>query len=337
MVSMLLRRSILVLAILGTLAFTLIASVKPFFVAIRLENSNIMGFKYSGSVQCPSPPAGWDPTTATPAQLRFYGLSLPPAKSGVAYQDWVVRMRHATHHVCTPGVASHEHTDVYRSGTAGSNGDYWSGYINTNGNGPYTFYFIEAEWYVPSYSGTNNSQRALQWVGIGGYGSNNLWQAGTETDHAEGYRFWYEDVPNDNIIYAGPTVHSGDFVYVEVDYNYNVRNEAFLSMYNQNNGQYWSTQKSFVPGGNSVEWILERTSCGTSKNYALAPITNLNWSDAYEENTYSGNYVVPITNWGTLYETTMYQNGVDLSDNSGIGSDGASFTTYYHHPGTSYC
>src|SRR6478609_5731951 len=97
-------------------------------------------------------------------------------------------------------------------------GDYWSGYIDESSG----FNYVSGDWDVPCYSGTNNSQRALEWVGLGGFNGTNLWQAGTESDHAEGYRFWWEYLPGANIIYAGPSVSCNQAVNVEVDYNYSV-------------------------------------------------------------------------------------------------------------------
>jgi hypothetical protein len=192
---------------------------------------------------------------------------------------------------------------------------------------------------VPCYSGTNNSQRALEWIGIGGYSSSQLWQAGTETDHAEGYRFWWEKVGAGGvpIQYQGPAVACGNYVDVEVDYNYSVLGKAYLWMQNYTNGQYWSHQESFVPSNNSAEWIVERTSCGSGKNYALAPFGSVNWDSAYAANTTTGGNVGQPITYYNYSELPMYQNGVDLSDNSGLGSGGTTFTTYYHSSGVSYC
>lgn len=333
-----LRQGVSALAILGSLVLLPAGSVSPVFAAPQPGNGNVSSVEYSGTLECPSPPVGWDPRTATVDQLHFYGLPLPPARSGTAYLKWVDNMRHATQHVCPKGVASKYHTDTLHQGTFGSNGDYWSGYIATaTSNG---FDQTQANWTVPCYSGTNNSQRALQWVGIGGDGSSNLWQAGTETDHAEGYRFWWEKVApvgGVSIQYQGPAVGCGNYVDVEVDYNYTVPGQAYLWMQNYSTGNYWDHQESFAPSNNSAEWIVERTSCGTNTNYALAPTSKVNWDSAYAANTtVDYNDDLPISNWN-YYQANMYQNGVDLSDNSGLGSGGTTFTTSYHNSGVSYC
>lgn len=52
-------------------------------------------FPYSGSAKCPSPPTGWNPATATVAELRFYGLPLPHASSGPSYEQWLDQMHHS--------------------------------------------------------------------------------------------------------------------------------------------------------------------------------------------------------------------------------------------------
>ncbi len=304
--------------------------------ASRSQNGSGDSFTYSGSRECPSPPTGWDPTTATAAQLRFYGLPLPHASEGPAYQTWVDNMQHVRQRICGGEVVSKYHTDTLSThagiGTAGTNGDYWSGYADTASG----FNFINGEWDVPCYSGTSNSQRALEWIGLGGYNSSNLWQAGTETDHANGYRFWYEYVPGSNIIYAGPAVACGDSVYVALDYNQTVPGKSYVYMYNYVNGQYWSTSKSFVPSNNSAEWIVERTSCGTNKNWALTPFGTVSWwSLSAASSNYANDVNEPLTYFSHA-ELNMYQNGVDLSDNSTV-SGGNSFATFYHNSGTSYC
>lgn len=212
-------------------------------------------------------------------------------------------------------------------------GTIWSGYaVDYASNG---FDVAQGYWYVPCYYGANYYARTVQWIGLGGWGSSHLWQAGTETDAAEGYRFWYEFVPGSNIIYAGPAVTCNDFVYVHVDYDYTYYNLAYVYMWNRNNGQYWSTTKSFVPSNNSAEWIVERYSCG-SDNWELTYTSDVYWSSASAANTtvYS-NGTQPFTDFW-YSQLNMYQNGVDLSDNSGVYSTD-DFTTYYHHPGTSTC
>lgn len=129
----------------------------------------------------------------------------------------------------------------------------------------------------------------------------------------------------------------GNQVSVEVDYNYSVSGKAYLLMQNYSNGQYWSYSESFAPSENSAEWIVERPGCPKGyDNWALTATDNVNWSAAQAANTNNSNIGEPIS-WYANTPLTMYQNGVDLSDNSRPGAGGASFTTYYHSSGISYC
>ncbi len=244
--------------------------------------------------------------------------------------NWLNKMRHLSQRICGEGVVGRKHTE-----TDASNGTYWSGYDATNGG----FNYANADWQVPCYSGSNSKQLALEWVGIGGDSGTHLFQAGTESDYPDGYRFWWEDVPrHQSIVYAGPSVYCGNKVNSYVSYNYDVAGQAYLWMYNYQNGQYWSyaDTASFIPGSNSAEWIVERPACQTG-NYALAPISNVNWTNGWAGSTTSDNDLAQSIEAFAPEEPTIVQNGVLLSDNSGIGYDGESFTTYYHASGVSYC
>lgn len=332
------HRGVSVLAVLGSLVIALLASVSLVAASPQMGSGNGVRFAYSGTLECPSPPANWDPTTATAEQLRFYGLPSPHASSGSVYLTWLNKMRHTTRRICGGEVVSKSYSHLSQNhasdATVASNGEYWSGYV-VNDSG---FNYASADWDVPCYYGTNNSQRAIEWVGIGGVSANNLWQAGTESDHAEGYRFWYEDYPTQNMIYAGPSVACNQSVYVEVQYNYDISGEAYVYMYNNSNGQYYSATKSFVPNNHTAEWIVERPGCSLTqiKNWALAPIDSVYWTSVYAASTsYDNDYVHDLAYFSN-YAESMYQNNVLLSDNSSI-SGGTYFLTYYHNAGVSYC
>ncbi len=340
MSGMFVRRGALVLAILVSLVIALLTSVSSVAASPQKGSSNGARFAYSGTLECPSPPANWDPTTATADQLHFYGLPLPHASSGSDYLTWLNRMRHITRRICGGEVVGKSYSHLNKNHTSdktvGSNGEYWSGYVVPNSG----FNYVSGDWDVPCYSGTNNSQRAIEWVGIGGVSGNNLWQAGTESDHAEGYRFWYEDYPTQSMIYAGPAVGCNQAVNVEVDYSYNVGGKAYVWMYNYYNGQYYSATKSFVPDRSTAEWIVERPGCSltTSKNWALAPIGTVYWSSTYAASTSYDNDIVHDLGYFSsyYYPEDMYQDNVLLSNNSGV-SGGEYFSTYYDHSGVSYC
>lgn len=123
-----LRRVTTVFAVLAAVMLSTLAAVNPAFAAPRPGRSTAAAapFQYSGTLQCPSPPAGWDPTTATTAELHFYGLPVPKVRSGSTYLQWVDTMRHSTQRVCTPGTVSRYHNAVHSAGSSAS-GDYLVG------------------------------------------------------------------------------------------------------------------------------------------------------------------------------------------------------------------
>lgn len=329
--------SVVAVAILVAVLQLLTISSMPSVQAAPAQRGAHSGsqFRFSGSSKCPSPPAGWDPSTATPDELRFYGLPRMPSHSGVAYANWLDEMHHAIQRVCGNETLGPRHDGRFMGGNSASNGDYWSGYIATSGG----YNWASGYWTVPCYSGTNNSQRALQWIGIGGYGTPHLWQGGTESDHAQGYRFWYEAVVSSTsqIVYAGPAVTCGNSVSVQVDYNYTVAGNSYVYMANYTKGQYYSTYRSFTPSNNSAEWIVERTSCGTNLNYALAPTSQVPWSSAYAASTSVLNDAHLSISSFANQAVTMYQNSVLLSYPSSLSSGGTSFINYYVNSGVSYC
>lgn len=203
------------------------------------------------------------------------------------------------------------------------------------------FRYAFADWVVPTYdhNGDPGGSTAVQWVGLGGSYGANLWQAGTETDAYEGYRFWWEYYPNKPQIFAGPYVSHGDLVSVEVDYNYTFAGQSYVYMANYTRGTYWSTHVSFAPDTHSAEWIDERSSDYNSG--CLHPLENYghtNWTYAQAESSnYQSNKLLPISSFD-YYDVIMWQNPPSdwtlLSDPGPLGSDGKSFTDTWVRHGT---
>src|SRR5262249_38189088 len=94
----------------------------------------------------------------------------------------------------------------------------WDGYV-ANGSG---FDMAEAHFTVPSYSGSVSGATAAEWVGIGGYTGDRIWQAGVENDPVNGTKFWYEAFPSPPVYLSASTigVAAGNTVFAYVDYNY---------------------------------------------------------------------------------------------------------------------
>jgi hypothetical protein len=95
-------------------------------------------------------------------------------------------------------------------GTVGSAN--WSGYAQSAPVG--TFKSVTDTWRVPTVHVTSGDRYASDWVGIGGYSSNDLVQAGTEADSKGGrakYDAWTEVLPASEEVLK-LTIHAGDVI-----------------------------------------------------------------------------------------------------------------------------
>lgn len=151
----------------------------------------------------------------------------------------------------------------------------WSGYALVNTANPYTE--VYGEWNVPALSaaliGTTSNQYASQWVGIDGYGTNDVVQDGTEHEsicfyncilHVAFYYAWYEFWPDTEKRISGINVGPADHIfansYVTIDPNGAVKGNFIFC--NQSKNQC-AIEAEYAPAGvvatrTTAEWIVER-------------------------------------------------------------------------------
>jgi hypothetical protein len=246
------------------------------------------------------PPANFNPLTATGAELDQYGFPPRPTREvgAQALALWERRVMSQTRIV--PQL---EQTNKFHApsrsikqlktsgGTVEGTSENWSGYVIVDKTNPFAKpgTQVEARYVVPKpASGCRSGSEkysSANWVGIDGAFSNDVFQAGTETDldcaAGAAYYAWIEWFPNSEIRVTNLVVSPGDLMSIS----------AFLA---SDGGPHLSienltTQKSvslaMTPPsgtqlvGNSIEWILERP---TINNAALSELTNylLNpWTD----------------------------------------------------------
>src|SRR5208337_4610060 len=118
------------------------------------------------------------------------------------------------------------------NGTVKETSDNWSGYAVSGASGMLKVNnsYVYAEWVVPVAQQaykicTGGWDYSSQWVGIDGHGSNDVLQAGTETDaYCSGgststfYSSWYEWFPNAEVRITNLPTNPGDLIAVEVWY-----------------------------------------------------------------------------------------------------------------------
>ncbi|GAA5122253.1 G1 family glutamic endopeptidase [Pseudonocardia adelaidensis] len=133
-----------------------------------------------------------------------------------------------------------------------ANGGNWSGYVAT-GKGLRS---VSARWAEPVVTCTSTAETFSPWVGIDGYGSGTVQQAGVATDCSSGkpvYRAWYETAPEPPVYYP-LAVHAGDEVTAEV-----ARSGSTYTMRISDVTRNWtrSAIKSFQGNNVSAEVVLE--------------------------------------------------------------------------------
>jgi hypothetical protein len=265
------------------------------------------------------PPAGFDPATASAAQLDEYGFPPRPTDPG-ALSQWQTEMNNWKGTTPPPPFlteTSAQNDTVYN--------DHWSGYVVTEAAG--TFTHAEAWFIEPTFGSSRCSTNAEStWAGIGGWTTGRLAQDGTAHNEAGigNHQAWWEILPGDAVpvnLYGHPGVLfdtsvrriTNGFRFYMYDY-YSATTKAFDETGGANNSY----------DGSSAEAIAERPSNnGTVQN--LSNFGTLTFSETLaNENGFD------------TYNPTGHRHGVhmnngdDLADPSGIGSSGY-FTVAQHN------
>jgi Peptidase A4 family len=292
------------------------------------------------------PAAGFNPLTATPAQLSANNFPARPSPSHpVALAQWkrFVARAGATRSTCAGLRLTHQTSGGLRRPGAVSRPDAvtgtsptqnWSGYVVNSHN----YSDAEAEWTLPYANGvTGTSDYSCAWVGIGLGDSSSfpLMQAGTESDYLGGtlqYYLWYEVYPDTAKVHTDAAVEPGDNVGVHVTYTTSGP-EFHLWDTTRNFNQDLKVSGSWDNDGHA-EWIYERTTFDGVINYladappsfteAQAVITGGGWTPLGD---------LPATAID-MYNCPETQ---ELAYPGAISSSGYNFTEHYLHHGDDTC
>jgi hypothetical protein len=272
-----------------------------------------------GVYTTPAPAAGFDPKTASPGDLVRAGLlwkrpddssgpSLRAAWDKVMSREWLAADRIVPEFAVQTG---RSHLLRHRP-ARGKDGTYtntvWSGAAIGTGKWSGVIGF----WHVPTVSKPSEAQgneggwNSSSWVGIDGYGSNDVLQAGVQqVVNAKGqasYVAWYEwyaPIQSNSPGYVWQTnitnfaVKPGDQVYCSAQYTNN-NTAGYLYFANETTGQHFPITLAPPPGanfnGSTVEWIMEAPDGGEPKS-ALPKFTPVTFTSALAcgPNNASGN------------------------------------------------
>lgn len=280
-----------------------------------------------GATTAISVPDGFNPVEASDFELTLYGF--PPRPDATLrpkdFATWSKAMLHSKTKV-TPVL---QQTDIFHgpaknttppqiSDTTSTTSSNWSGVVDFSGatyyNSTSTFYYIYSDYVVPVAKAASCSASwdySSSWVGIDGWGSADVLQAGTESDaYCSGsststyYSAWYEWYPYGEVRVGSVPIVPGDDIFVEVWHTSSTQGYAYLV--NETTNQYFDIGFTAYPGyplvGNSAEWVVERPTVGGSLATLTQYTDDVFWAAGAETQnytsftpSYSGAYLVSMS------------------------------------------
>jgi hypothetical protein len=185
----------------------------------------------------------------------------------------------------------------------------WSGVAVTGG----AYTRATGSWVVPTVKVTKGNRYAADWVGIGGYSSGDLIQAGTSEEIVSGhanYYAWTEILPAPESKISGFAVHPGDSMTVDVA-------EASVGSWtitvsDQTTAQVFTKNLSYASTNSSAEWVHEAPTVGGAQA-RLASTSKA----TFDHGTVNGSTVIGSA--GTNHEIELV--GSTRATPSGLDSD----------------
>jgi hypothetical protein len=219
--------------------------------------------------------------------------------------------------------------NVVESGDGTASSVNWSGYAVTGSS----FIGVKGTWIVPTVTCGTGEQYAAFSVGLDGYASSTVEQAGTESDCAGStptYYAWYEFYPLPSFEITSLTIAPGDRMGAKVVYN---GSEFTIEIADLTTGEYF-TKSATIPGAkrSSAEWIAEAPCC--TSGGGILPLADFGTVLFGGDNTgrpgtcsaEDSSTMGPIGSFPAIKEITMAKDGIKESIPSALSSDGTSFS-----------
>lgn len=299
-----------------------------------------------GVVSAPPPPARFDAINAGDADLATYGFPPRPDRivNPTGYAHWAAAVsadhkrlvpklqstiiRHGPHIPASPTVIDGNATSTN-----------WSGYVSQVAAKSFvsnSFNSIAGNLVVPSVATRTcdgNWEYSSTWVGIDGYYSDDVLQAGVEADAECAsqttqtfFSAWYEWYPNYETRITNLTAEPGQSLYVHVWATSATAGHAYLT--NLNTNQSVSLSFSAPSGtrliGNSAAWVVESPTVGSS--LATLPLYGLDYFSGSTSQNSLGKTHVPGGTYATAL--TLERNGTAYSVPGLLGTTGVLMTSH---------
>ena len=269
---------------------TFAAAVALSGTAAGQEKFNRARTNLEGVVTAGAPPAGFNALTSSDADLAAYGFPPRPneALQPKAFGAWKKAVAASTRRIAPQlELTNIKHGPIQRVSESSNTSNNWSGAVAFSGATSYqadSFYYVFADYVVPAARQaygvcTGSWDFSSTWIGIDGSGSDDVLQAGSESDaYCDGsgtasfYSAWYEWFPLGEVRIKNFPISAGDDLFVEVWSEGPTQGFAYFENYTT--GQTVELEFSAPAGvnlvGNSAEWVVERPGV----NGGLADLTN---------------------------------------------------------------
>ncbi|MGH9107208.1 MAG: G1 family glutamic endopeptidase, partial [Acidimicrobiales bacterium] len=186
----------------------------------------------------------------------------------------------------------------------------WSGYLLTDG--PYTG--VSGSFTVPRAAGGAPGPTVSEWVGVDGWGDDDLIQAGVDevpegSRHAL-YEPWWEVLPGPQVLAPGVMVRPGDKVTVTL--RQSAQGTWAITLTDNSDDDSFSANEPYEGPLSSAEWVVEANSSEDGTPTLLAPYQpEVAFSDLGASGAQSG-----------LTSVTMVQSGAPVSTPSALSAKG---------------
>jgi len=267
---------------------TCLTAVLP--LANGQDEFNSLRTNLPGVTTFATPPAGFDHTTASDYELARYGFPPRPNEmmEPAAFASWKRAMQASKERILPrlePSQKSHGPARMMNSNGTSNN---WSGVVDFGGATSYnhsdSFHLIAMDYVVPAATQAygvcaGSTVYSSTWIGIDGWGSTDVLQAGTDSDAycgqggvSSSYTAWIEWYPYPEVRISNFPVAPGDDLYIAVWNTSATQGNAYFVNYRTN---FAGTVQFTAPSGttlvgNSAEWVVERPGV----NGGLATLAN---------------------------------------------------------------
>jgi hypothetical protein len=279
-------------------------------------------------VAAPNPPANFNPLTASDDEIAFFGFPPRPDanKAPDAYAFWkklvtsparriqpILRATRIKHGPAKNVSIAEPNLPPKPTGATSTN---WSGYVVQDNNNPfkaaktYIYGILEVPVARQAFGTCNGTwDYSSPWVGIDGWGSNDVLQSGIDADAycsggttATNYDAWYEWYPAGVVILSNFPVAPGDVIYVYVwPTSTTVGNYYILNVtQNVSSSIQFNAPNGTTLVGNTLDWITEWFAGPMITNYLDIP-----WAEARAVLPGGTQYSPGKAPTGTVYSITL--------------------------------